>query len=78
MAKMLGNTPAICRKCYIHPAIFNGYLDGTLLETLKQRSDEKLTDPGDGLRAEEAAVVGFLAHELGNTAETKVITTATR
>ncbi len=29
VSKMLGNTPAICRKCYIHPAIFDGYLDGT-------------------------------------------------
>jgi DNA topoisomerase-1 len=73
---MLGNTPAICRKCYIHPAIFNGYLDGTLLETLKQRSDEKLADPGQGLRAEEAAVIGFLAHQLEEAAGTKVITTA--
>jgi DNA topoisomerase-1 len=26
VAKMLGNTPAICRKCYIHPAVFDGYL----------------------------------------------------
>ncbi len=78
VAKMLGNTPAICRKCYIHPKIFNGYLDGTLLETLKQRSDEKLADPGHGLRAEEAAVVGFLSHELEDTTGTKVITTATR
>jgi DNA topoisomerase-1 len=72
---MLGNTPAICRKCYIHPKIFNGYLDGTLLETLKQRSDEKLADPGHGLRAEEAAVIGFLAHELEDTSEGKVIKT---
>lgn len=64
VAKMLGNTPAVCRKCYIHPAIFDGYLDGTLLETLKQRSDEALADPGHGLRAEEAAVIGFLAHQL--------------
>ena len=31
VAKMLGNTPAVCRKCYIHPAIFDGYLDGSLL-----------------------------------------------
>jgi DNA topoisomerase-1 len=75
VAKMLGNTPAICRKCYIHPKIFNGYLDGTLLETLKQRSDEKLADPGQGLRAEEAAVIGFLAHELEDTSEGKVIKT---
>jgi DNA topoisomerase I len=76
VAKMLGNTPAICRKCYIHPAIFNGYLDGTLLATLKQRSDEKLADPGHGLRAEEAAVIGFLAHQLEHTKGPKLITTA--
>ena len=31
----LGNTPAICRKCYIHPAVFEGYLDGSLAEGLK-------------------------------------------
>jgi DNA topoisomerase-1 len=68
VSKMLGNTPAICRKCYIHPAIFEGYLDGRLLEVLKQRTEEKLADPGDGLKAEEAAVIGFLARQLGNEA----------
>ena len=78
VAKMLGNTPAICRKCYIHPAIFNGYLDGTLLQTLKRRSDEKLADPGHGLRAEEAAVIGFLAHQLQEAGGAKLITTTTR
>jgi DNA topoisomerase I len=64
VAKMLGNTPSICRKCYIHPAIFDGYLDGSLLDALKQRADEKLADPGNGLKAEEAAVVAFLTHQL--------------
>ncbi len=64
VSKMLGNTPAICRKCYIHPAIFDGYLDGQLLEALKTRTEEKLADPGSGLTAEEAAVAGFLAHQL--------------
>jgi DNA topoisomerase I len=78
VAKMLGNTPAICRKCYIHPAIFQGYLDGRLLETLKQRSDEKLGDPGHGLRAEEAAVIGFLSHELESTSGAKRIKIATK
>ena len=74
VAKMLGNTPAICRKCYIHPAIFDGYLDGRLLEALKQRTEEKLADPGDGLKAEEAAVVAFLARQLEKqpTAERKI------
>lgn len=64
VAKMLGNTPAICRKCYIHPAIFQGYLDGQLLEALKQRTEDKLADPGEGLKAEEAAVIAFLARQL--------------
>jgi DNA topoisomerase-1 len=64
VAKMLGNTPAICRKCYIHPAIFDGYLDGTLLTALQRRADEKLADPGTGLSAEEAAVIGFLSRKL--------------
>lgn len=30
VAKRLGNTPAICRKCYIHPEIVAAYLDGAL------------------------------------------------
>jgi DNA topoisomerase I len=64
VAKMLGNTPAICRKCYIHPAIFDGYLDGQLLETLKIRTEEKLEDPGTGLKADEAAVLAFLGKQL--------------
>ncbi|WP_428485400.1 DNA topoisomerase IB [Rhodopila sp.] len=72
VSKMLGNTPAICRKCYIHPGIFDGYLDGSLLEALKQRTEEKLADPGHGLRAEEAAVMAFLDQQLGGS------TTATR
>jgi DNA topoisomerase-1 len=64
VAKMLGNTPAICRKCYIHPAIFDGYLDGSLLTALQRRADEKLADPGLGLSAEEAAVTAFLSRQL--------------
>ncbi|MBN8926103.1 MAG: DNA topoisomerase I [Rhodospirillales bacterium 69-11] len=70
VSKMLGNTPAICRKCYIHPAIFDGYLDGTLAEALKQRADAALADPPDGLKAEEAAVTAFLSHRLAEAAET--------
>lgn len=30
VARKLGNTPAICRKCYIHPAVLEGYLAGAL------------------------------------------------
>ncbi len=65
VAKLLGNTPAICRKCYIHPAIFEGYLDGSLIEGLKTRADQALEQPEGGLTAEEIAVTAFLSRRLG-------------
>ena len=64
VAKMLGNTPSICRKCYIHPAIFDGYLDGSLLEGLKARAEQTLDHAEPGLRAEEIAVIAFLDRRL--------------
>ena len=65
VAMQLGNTPAICRKCYIHPAIFEGYLDGSLIEGLKQRADAVLDGHSHGLTAEEVAVTAFLSRRLG-------------
>jgi DNA topoisomerase-1 len=65
VAKHLGNTPAICRRCYIHPAIFDGYLDGTLATTLKDQTRKYLADNITGLSAEEAAVAAFLSLRLG-------------
>lgn len=65
VAASLGNTPAICRKCYIHPAVFEGYLDGSLLEGLKTRADELLDSKGTGLTAEEAAITAYLSRRLG-------------
>ena len=61
---LLGNTPSICRKCYIHPAIFDGYLDGSLLEGLKARAGEVLDHKAGGLTAEEIAVTAFLDKRL--------------
>jgi DNA topoisomerase I len=66
---MPGNTPAICRKCYIHPAIFDGYLDGTLIKALKQRADETLAAPESHLSAEEVLVTAFLSERLGSKLE---------
>jgi DNA topoisomerase-1 len=65
VAKHLGNTPAICRRCYIHPAIFDGYLDGTLLATLKEQARAYLAETVTGMSAEEAAVTAFLRLRLG-------------
>ena len=33
VAKRLGNTKSVCRKCYIHPAILDAYMDGRPMAT---------------------------------------------
>ena len=68
VAGLLGNTPSVCRKCYIHPAIFDGYLDGSLVEGLKARADEALENTQSGLTAEEIAVTAFLSRRLAEAA----------
>ena len=60
MAAHLGNTPAICRRCYIHPAIIDGYLEGTLLDALADEAQAYLEQNVHGMRPEEAAVTAFL------------------
>ena len=65
VAKQLGNTPAICRKCYVHPAVLDGFLDGSLLEAIKAETDQLLDHPeSGGLSAEEVAVTAFLSRRL--------------
>jgi len=64
VAERLGNTPAICRKCYVHPEVINAYLDGTLVATLKQRAEQQLSGSLKKLRPEEAAVLAFLQQRL--------------
>ncbi len=60
VAERLGNTKAVCRKCYIHPAVIDAYLDGSLLETLRQRAERNFRS-GGSLKPEEAAVLAFLS-----------------
>jgi DNA topoisomerase-1 len=64
VAERLGNTPAVCRKCYVHPDVINAYMDGTLAETLKQRAEKQLSERLGSLRPEEAAVLGLLQQRL--------------
>jgi DNA topoisomerase-1 len=64
VAERLGNTPSICRKCYIHPAVIDSYLEGTMLESLKQRTEQEIRGALKGLQPEEAAVMGLLQQRL--------------
>jgi len=58
VAKRLGNTPAVCRKCYIHPAVLEGYLNGSLRTLLAAVGQEE--EPADMWRIERI-VMRFLA-----------------
>ena len=69
VAKHLGNTPAICRRCYIHPAIFEGYVDGTLLEALAAKTDAYLKENIEHMSPEEAAVTAYLRLRLAGEIE---------
>jgi DNA topoisomerase-1 len=60
VAARLGNTRAVCRMCYVHPAILDGYLDGSLVETLRRRVVAARHDDPPGLAPEGAAVLAFL------------------
>lgn len=62
VATTLGNTPAICRKCYVHPQVIDAYLADDLRLELRRRIDDDLTK--SGLRHEEKQVLKFLRKRL--------------
>jgi DNA topoisomerase-1 len=64
VSERLGNTPTVCRKCYVHPEVINAYLDGSMLETLKQIADREMAESLHDLRPEEAAVLALLRQRL--------------
>ena len=66
VAKRMGNTKAVCRKCYIHPAVFDAYLDGATVQIARARAD-RLPKKGR-LSDEEVAVVGIIEQRLRKTA----------
>lgn len=49
IARELGNTPAVCRKCYIHPAVLDAFLLGTLAELPRPRQRKRLSREEVGL-----------------------------
>ena len=57
----LGNTPTICRKCYIHPQIVTAYLDGEL----RLEFEDQIECESEALRPEESAVLTFLRVRAG-------------
>lgn len=69
VAERLGNTPAVCRKCYIHPAVLQAYQEGTLPNLVQKQAAEELAENLHELPPEEAAVLAFLKTRLEREAE---------
>ncbi|HEX8341486.1 MAG TPA: hypothetical protein VF624_11310 [Tepidisphaeraceae bacterium] len=63
-AARLGNTTAVCRKCYVHPAVLSSYMDGSLMKALRRKINAKLSHGGRGLSAEEQSVLRLLRSTL--------------
>ncbi|MBZ6077627.1 DNA topoisomerase IB [Microvirga puerhi] len=64
VSALLGNTPAICRKCYVHPEVFSCYLEGSLLLEIKGEVEAELRGKLASLKPEEAAVLSLLKSRL--------------
>ncbi|MDQ3044542.1 MAG: DNA topoisomerase IB, partial [Chloroflexota bacterium] len=64
VASRLGNTSAVCRKCYVHPAVLDAYLTGGTIATIQERADEELANDLAELPPEEAAVLVLLRANL--------------
>jgi DNA topoisomerase-1 len=66
VAKRLGNTKAVCRKCYIHPAILEAYMDGATIQTIRARASRLVRSRS--LSNDETAVIGLIERRLRKTA----------
>ena len=64
VSQALGNTPTICRKCYVHPQILDAYIDGTLAGVLRDEIEETVQEEYPNLSAEEVMVLTFLRKRL--------------
>jgi DNA topoisomerase I len=64
VAARLGNTPTVCRKCYIHPEVLAAYTEGALSLEVQQKIEAELRDELESLKPEEAAVLAMLEARL--------------
>lgn len=60
VAAKLGNTPSICKKCYVHPAVLEAYLGGITVKQAKAELDEEINEHVSALRHEERILLQLL------------------
>ena len=62
----LGNTPTVCRKCYVHPEVLDSYLADELVLEVQKEVKKELAEDLPSLGAEEALVLSFLERRLAD------------
>jgi len=62
-ADRLGNTPAVARGSYVHPAVLDAYLEGSLGGALVEAAEEQAQPPASADPREEAAVIALLRQQ---------------
>ena len=60
VAGVLGNTPAVCRKSYIHPALLDSYMDGSMNGALARPAPHSVKKLAPKLTPAEVAVLRIL------------------
>ena len=60
VAHQLGNTPSVCRKCYVHPAVLEAYLGGMSVNEARQELESEIAEHSAALRREELALLELL------------------
>jgi DNA topoisomerase I len=68
VAGRLGNTPSVCRKSYVHPAVLDSYLSGAMIQTVRRKVEEDHPASSHALRAEESSLLRFLEKRLADAA----------
>ncbi len=71
VAERLGNTPSVCRKCYVHPAVLESYLSNmpateakTKIAEAKHEIEEEIEQHTHALREEERTLLNLLEQKL--------------
>lgn len=62
-AERLGNTLAVCRRCYVHPVVLDTYVAGEFVDRFESALAEARAERPDGLRVNEAATLRFLTEQ---------------
>jgi DNA topoisomerase-1 len=64
VAARLGNTPSVCRKCYVHPVVLDSYMSGALMEGVKRRAEEQEAGEPAALQRQEEALLKLLRRQV--------------